>query len=63
MSKQPKAVGLKGTCPRCGEEVELIVTKRQLKALLKGMKANNPSEAEKITERILGRDKKGDLRR
>lgn len=57
-----KAVGLKGTCPHCGEEVELVVSKKQLKALLKGMKADNSAEAERITEQILGRDPKGDLK-
>lgn len=57
-----KAVGLKGTCPRCGEEVELVVSKKQLKALLKGMKGATPAEAEQIAERILGKDKKGDLK-
>jgi transcription initiation factor IIE alpha subunit len=58
-----KAVGLKGTCPRCGEEVELIVSKKQLKALLKGMKATSvaKAKAEYIAELSLGKDKKGDL--
>lgn len=57
-----KAIGLKTTCPRCGEEVELVVTKRQLKALLKGMKASSEAQAELIVEKTLGRDKLGDLR-
>lgn len=57
-----KAVGLKGTCPHCGEEVEMIVSKKQLKALLKGMKAANPPLAEKLAEQALGRNKKGDLK-
>jgi len=57
-----KAVGLKGTCPRCGEEVEIMVTKKQLKALLKGMRARNPSQADLIVEKALGRDKRGNLR-
>jgi transcription initiation factor IIE alpha subunit len=56
-----KAVGLKGTCPRCGEEVEVIVSKKQLKALLKGMKATTVAKAEYIAELALGKDKKGDL--
>lgn len=63
MAEKPKAVGLKGTCPRCGEEVEVIVTKKQVKALYKGFKCSNPSEAEIIAEQTLGRDKKGDLKR
>jgi uncharacterized protein (UPF0212 family) len=57
-----KAVGLKGTCPRCREEIEIVVSKKQLKALLQSMKATSPQEAERITEQILGRDKKGDLK-
>lgn len=56
-----KAVVLKGTCPRCGEEVEVILSKKQLKALLKGMKATTVAKAEYIVELSLGRDKKGDL--
>jgi len=55
-------VGLKGTCPHCGEEVELIVSKKQLKALLKGMKEPNIRRADMVVEKILGRDKKGNLR-
>jgi len=57
-----KAVGLKGTCPHCHEEVEIVISKKQLKALLKGMKAITKAEAERTTEQILGRDKKGDLK-
>jgi len=61
MSK-PKGVALVGTCPRCGESVEVIVTKKQLKAIMKGFKASSPSEAEMLSEKLLGRDKKGNLR-
>jgi hypothetical protein len=57
-----KAVGLTGTCPHCGESVEIIVSKKQLKALLKGMKAGTPSQANCIAEQLLGIAKKGDLR-
>jgi uncharacterized protein (UPF0212 family) len=56
------AVGLKGTCPHCGEEVEIILSKKQVKVILKALKAGNPAEAERITEQALGRDKKGDLK-
>lgn len=56
-----KAVGLKGTCRHCGEEVELIVSKKQLKALLKGMKATTVAKAEYIAELSIGRDEKGEL--
>ena len=56
-----KAVGLKGTCPRCGEEVELVVSKKQLKVLLKGMKATTVAKAEYIAELSLGRNKTGEL--
>ena len=56
-----KAVGLKGICSHCGEEVEIIVSKKQLKALLKGMKATTVTKAEYIAELSLGRDKNGGL--
>lgn len=56
-----KAVALKGTCSHCGEEVEIIVSKKQLKALLKGMKATTVAKAEYTIELSLGKDKKGDL--
>jgi transcription initiation factor IIE alpha subunit len=56
-------VALIGTCPRCGESVELVVSKKQLKAIMKGFKAASPSEAEKVVETILRRDGKGDLKR
>ena len=62
MSKPLKAVALKGTCPRCHEEVELILTKRQLKALLKGFKAPTPSQANLTVEKTLGQDKQGNLK-
>lgn len=58
---KPKTVALIGTCPRCGESVELLVSKKQ--ALMKGFKAGSPSEAEKLAEKILRRDKRGDLKR
>jgi hypothetical protein len=57
-----KAVALKGTCSHCGEEVEIIVSKKQLKAFLKGMHATTAAKAEYIAELTLGRDKKGDLK-
>ena len=39
MSKRrPKAVKLVTTCPNCGEAVEIIITKKQLKALWKDIK-------------------------
>jgi hypothetical protein len=56
-----KGVGIKGVCHRCGEEVELILTKKQLKAILKGMKQSTPSNAEMVVESALGRDKTGAL--
>ena len=58
----PKSVALKGTCPRCGEEVELVISKRQLKAVMKGFKASTPAEAEKLSEVLIGRDKKGEFK-
>jgi len=59
---RPKAVALIGTRPRCGESVELIVTKKQVKALLKGFQTGSPAEAEGLCERRLGRTSKGDLK-
>jgi len=56
-----KAVALVGTCPNCGESVEVYATKKQLKAILKSMKCTTPAEAEKLTETILGRDKEANL--
>ena len=56
-----KAVALKGVCIHCSEEVEVIVSKKQLKALLKGMKATTPAKAEYIVELSLGRNKTGEL--
>ena len=57
-----KAVGIKGTCPRCGEEVEVLLSKKQVKALYKAFKFSNPSLAEIDVERSLGRDKMGNLK-
>ena len=34
----PDAVALIGTCPHCGESVEMIITKRQAKILFKYFK-------------------------
>jgi len=62
MNVKPKSVALIGTCPHCGESVEVIVTKKQLKTIMKGFKTSNPSEAEMLTEKLLGRDKTGNLR-
>lgn len=59
----PKTVSLIGTCPRCGESVELVVSKKQIKAIMKGFKTGSPSEAEIVAETILGRDEKGDLKK
>lgn len=56
-----KSVALIGTCPHCGETVELVVTKKQIKAIMKGFKAGSLSQAEIVAEKILGRDAKGNL--
>lgn len=55
------AVGLKGTCRHCGEEVEIWISKKQLKAIWKSMKETSPAKAEMFVERTLGLDKKGDI--
>lgn len=49
-AQKPKSVNLVGTCPHCGEAVELVLSKKQAKALMKGFKAGSPSEAELIAE-------------
>jgi len=56
---QPNAVGLKATCPHCHEEVELIVTKKQIKAIFKAFKLQNPTLAELETEKFIHLDNKG----
>jgi len=62
MTETLKAVALKGTCPRCHEEVELIITKKQLKAILKGFKTATPSQADLTVTKTLGLDKQGNLK-
>ena len=57
-----KAVGIKATCSRCGEEVEITLSKKQVKALYKAFKYSDPSLAEISVEKSLGRDKKGNLK-
>lgn len=57
-----KSVALIGTCPRCGESVEMVITKRQIKAIMKGFKTGSPSQAEITAEKFLGRDEKGDFK-
>ena len=58
-----KAVGIIRACPYCNSEVQIILSKRQLKAMLTAIKAKSPVEAEKITEQLIGRDNKtGDLK-
>lgn len=57
-----KAVGVKGNCPRCGEEVEVLLSKRQVKAIFKAFKYSDPSLAELDVEKSLGRDKLGALK-
>lgn len=56
-----KAVGVIRACPHCDTEVQIILTKKQLKAMLKGLKESSPAKAEMLVENILGRDEIGDL--
>ena len=56
------AISLVGTCPRCHESVDLVITKKQVKALLRGFKCGDTSKAEIAVEMYLGRDKKGELK-
>ena len=62
MSK-PKTVSLFGNCPNCGEAVEMVITKKQIKAIMKGFKTGSPAEAELLAEIILGRNKKGGFKK
>lgn len=59
--RKPKSVSLAGTCPKCGESVEMVISKKQIKALMKGFKAGSKGEAEILAEKFLGRNEKGDL--
>lgn len=60
--RRPKTVGLTGTCPHCGESVQIVVSKRQIKAIMKGFKAGSEAQAEMVAEKFLGRHKKGELK-
>lgn len=62
MSKRPEGVRLIGTCSHCGEAVELILTKKQIKGIMKGFKASSSSQAELVAEKFIGRTTKGDLK-
>ena len=53
-----KAVGIIRACPYCNTEVQIVVTKRQLKAMLTAMKSASPSEANILCEQLIGRDDK-----
>ena len=55
---KPKSVALIGTCPHCGESVELVVTKKYLKAIMKGFKAGSPVEANLLAEKLLRLEKR-----
>lgn len=35
---KPTGVTVVTTCPHCGESVEIVITKKELKAMLKGFK-------------------------
>jgi len=50
---KPKAVGIVGTCPHCGESVEFILTKKEVKALFKAFKMSNKSKAEIYVEKAI----------
>lgn len=63
MLKKPKAVGLTGMCPHFGEAVEFVLTKKQIKAVMRAFKTGNIAQAEMSVEKYLGRDGKGDLKR
>jgi len=60
---QPKMVALIRRCNSCGAEVQITITKRQAKAIYKAFQCGSPMEAEILTEKTLGRDEKGDLKR
>jgi len=35
---RPNTVAVSGTCPQCGTEVQIVMSKKELKMLLKGFK-------------------------
>lgn len=57
-----KSVSIVKACPYCNSEVQILVSKRQLKAMLKAMKCSTKSEAEIMSDKLIGRDKEGDLK-
>ena len=57
MSQKPKAVGIIGNCPRCGEAVEFILTKKEVKMLMKAFKMPK-SKAEIYCEKTILRSEK-----
>lgn len=36
----PKMVSLVGTCPKCGESIELVISKKHAKIIFKSFKVN-----------------------
>lgn len=61
MKAQIKSVSIIKSCPYCNSEVQILISKRQLKIMLKAMKCSTKSEAEMMSERLIGRDENGDL--
>ena len=57
MSRKPNSVALIGTCSQCGTEVQIIVTKQELKAILKGFKLP-VKEAQRYSEEKIRRIQK-----
>ena len=35
---RPQSVALVGVCPRCGESIELLISKKQAKLIVRGFK-------------------------
>ncbi len=50
--KTPTSIGLVVTCPKCGEPVEIIITKKEIKQIYKAFKYPI-SKAQLITEKRL----------
>ncbi len=54
---RPKSVAISATCPHCGEEVQIILSKREVKALFKGFKVDI-RQAQIVTEKALRVEKR-----
>jgi len=52
LSARNRAVGVKHKCPHCGKPIEVLASKKDVKAMWMGFKAGSLSEAEKTSEKL-----------